>query len=366
MELTTTAYATAQRPAATLTFRPITADAIPRIAPFLAQAPVPICDYNVGNLLIWQPWYRYQYAIAQSTLFIKALSLTTPPQTAFLPPVGALPLSASLPMLQRYCHSRSIPLLLTAVPEPVIPYILAAAPGTIPEPLPDWADYLYDIHTLATFTGHAMNKKRNHLNRFQALYPQAVLQPLTPALIPEAVSFLHTLANSDATPSIDPCRDARPERPPKTPETTPCRDARPERPLITPELHADPFADHTDIDTIAEMGAFEAQQTIDTIRNWGNLPLFGAVLRTAPDGPIVALTAAEAIGDTLHTHIEKIDHTVPGAGPAITCLFARHALALHPGLHYSNRQEDCGDPGLRHAKQSLHPLTLLPKYNLGF
>lgn len=77
-------------------------------------------------------------------------------------------------------------------------------------------------------------------------------------------------------------------------------------------------------------------------------------------------TAAEIIGDTLIIHIEKMDHEVAGAGETINKLFAAEMLHRHPQLRYINREDDAGDPGLRYAKESYHPLRLLRKFNVRF
>ena len=65
-------------------------------------------------------------------------------------------------------------------------------------------------------------------------------------------------------------------------------------------------------------------------------------------------------------HIEKMNHEVAGAGETINKLFAAEMLHRHPGLRYINREDDAGDPGLRYAKESYHPLRLLRKFNVRF
>ena len=42
----------------------------------------------------------------------------------------------------------------------------------------DSYDYVYDIHDLADLKGKKYQKKRNHLNRFLATYPEHELIPL--------------------------------------------------------------------------------------------------------------------------------------------------------------------------------------------
>ena len=87
------------------------------------------------------------------------------------------------------------------------------------------------------------------------------------------------------------------------------------------------------------------------------------MLSTPSDG-IVAFTLGEVIGDTLYVHIEKMSHDIAGAGETINRLFASMMTTIHPSVQYINREEDVGDPGLRHAKESYHPLELLKKYNV--
>lgn len=69
---------------------------------------------------------------------------------------------------------------------------------------------------------------------------------------------------------------------------------------------------------------------------------------------------AEA-NDTLHVHVEKADHTIPGSGETIAHLFAADRLRHNPSLTIINRQDDAGSPALQAAKLSWHPLRLLPK-----
>ncbi len=111
------------------------------------------------------------------------------------------------------------------------------------------------------------------------------------------------------------------------------------------------------------MAEFEREQVLDVLRNFDDYPFEGAALRDGQNR-IVAFTAGEVCGDTLVLHIEKMKHSVSGAGETINNYFARYMLSRHPGITYINREDDSGDPGLRFAKQSYHPAMMLRKYNV--
>ena len=107
----------------------------------------------------------------------------------------------------------------------------------------------------------------------------------------------------------------------------------------------------------------EREQVFAVLDHYEEYPFKGVVLRV-PGRGIVAFAIGEIIGDTLYVHIEKMDHTVAGAGETINKMFASYMLDRNPGLRYINREEAVGDPGLRKAKESYHPAMVLAKYNV--
>lgn len=307
--------AVATRRAPLLSFKPVTADSIPAIKKILSKSGSRSCDYTVGGIVMWTSLFDYQYCIVQNTLFIKSLSEDGSGRTAFLFPAGDMPAQRKIELLRSYCRHEGIPLLLTAVPEDIMDSLRPFAPASITE-LTDWADYIYDATALASLTGKAYNKKRNHVNRFVADNPGYVLEDITAANRAELRRFFDGLGIESAK--------------------------------------ADP-----------EMAEFEWSCCADAIDRFADYGFTGALLRQG-DGRIAAFTMGEISGDTLVLHIEKIEHLVPGAGEAINKMFAEKMLALHPSLRYINREDDAGDPGLRQAKLTYHPAFMLRKYNVEF
>lgn len=301
-----------------LQFRPLTLADVPLINSLIQDTTSRTCDYTAGGIFMWVRAFAYEYCVVDDTLFIKGVSESDPSVTAFMLPAGALPLQRSVAMVQRYCREHGLPVVFSAVPEDRLDALLSVSSDARYEVLGDWSDYLYDIHALASLTGKKLNKKRNHVNRFMAEHPQAVLEPLSARNMSEAMLFMRR------------------------------------------NTAADSGADYRQADS----EEYEAGECMKVLENWNVYPFFGALLRTRPGGPVAALTAAEVVGDTLFVHIEKMDHEVAGAGETINRMFAALMLLRHPGLRYVNREEDCGDPGLRYAKESYHPVRLLHKYNV--
>ncbi len=296
-----------------LSFKPLHIADIDTLRPLLAQTCCRTCDFTVGGTFMWLEYFDYSYCIFNDTLFIKGVTEDDVSRPAFSIPVGKMGLEESVALLREYCAATGCRLIFSAVPEAFVAPLKALGASSVQQ-LADWSDYLYEASALATLSGKKLGKKRNHVNRFEAENPGYTFEPLTPELIPAVKEFF--LARH--------------------------------LPLSKPAL--------ADI---------EREQVMQVLSTPGLFGFEGAVLSTPANG-IVAFTLGEVKGDTLFVHIEKMDHEVNGAGETVNKLFAEMMTGRHPGLIYINREEDVGDPGLRHAKESYHPAELLAKYNVIF
>ena len=309
---------TATRPAVAdpLHFRPVTLGAVDDIRHCLTIDPGRTCDYTVGGIYMWVDYFNYRYCIVRDTLFIQGVSEDDLSRTAYSMPVGHMSLAESVELLKRHCRSVGERLRFSAVPGDKLRQFEAIGRCDVVQ-LNDWSDYVYDAEALATQSGNQLKKKRNHFNRFMADNPGSELTPLTLDDVDDAKSLILTLAATD--------------------------------------------------DEASPMASAERAQAVAVLDNWSvySHVFEGGVLRDAT-GRMVAFAIGEIIGDTLFVHIEKIDHSVAGAGETVNKLFAARITAMYPEVRYINREEDVGDPGLRAAKLSYHPLMLLPKYNVSY
>lgn len=293
-------------------FKPISVDSIAEIRAVLQHEQSRSCDYTVGGLALWIGWFNYEYCIVDDTLFIKGLSENNPHLTAFSMPIGKMNVDRAVDMLQHYCELHNMKFVLSAIPDDCMDKF--AHFGGIIEPLDAWSDYIYNAESLATLAGKKLQKKRNHVNRFIADNPHYKFEAITAENIGEVDRFFKALTATES-------------------------------------------------DDESLMAAYETNAVSRVLTNGNELGFEGALLRNE-DADIVAFTFGEVIGDTLHVHIEKMRHNVPGAGVAITKMFAAKMLELHPQIRYVNRQDDAGDEGLRQAKMSYNPAFILKKYNI--
>lgn len=297
-----------------LKFRPITLADIPLINGLLQTAMSRTCDYTVGGIFMWIDYFSYEYCVVNDTLFIKGRTENRRVETSFMLPVGAMPLQEAVGLVLDYCRAKNLRPVFSAVPADRIEALLSVlGPEASLEELEDWSDYLYDIRALSTFTGKHLSKKRNHVNQFVQANPHWAFEPLSYELLPEVELFFEGNRMGEK-------------------------------------------ADES-------MADYEHEECRRVLNHLSSYPFEGAVLR-GESGEIVAFALGEVIGDTLYVHIEKMNHEVPGAGAMICKLYSAYMLQRHPGLRYANREEDCGDPGLRNAKMQYHPEALLEKYNV--
>ena len=167
---------------------------------------------------------------------------------------------------------------------------------------------MYETEKLASLAGKKLHGKRNHINKFKALYPDWSYEPLNDDNVEDCFQMALKWRNKNG------CED-------------------------DPEKNA------------------EMCVTLNSLRLYKELGLKGGVLKA--DGKIVAFTVGEPVSDdTFVVHIEKAFAEVDGAYPMINQQFVQHECMEY---EYVNREEDTGAEGLRKAKLSYRPAFLEEK-----
>ena len=104
----------------------------------------------------------------------------------------------------------------------------------------------------------------------------------------------------------------------------------------------------------------EMDATVDALAQADVLGLEGVVVTV--EGIVRAFAVGERLNrETAVCHFEKADHFMEGLSQLVNREFAR---LLFNDCRYVNREQDLGEPGLRNAKLSYHPVELVRKFRV--
>lgn len=262
------------------------------------------CNYTFANLIGWQFRYNTEVCVRQDTVVLR---YTFNGRQAYMVCTTA-PLPPEL--IQALYDDSNDDLTLIGLEDTQVRQLSTSCPqfSFSITPVRDQYDYIYRRTHLATLHGRHLSAKRNHIHRFRAEHPDFEYRPLTPEL-------------------FDECR------------------------RLTGIWQEQKDAS----DTIA----IERQVMENILSNWDTLGMTGGSIFI--DNHMVAFTYGAAVTtDTLDVCAEKADRHIEGTFAIINQQFAQH---LPEQYTYLNREEDMGIPGLRQAKLSYHPETLLT-YNV--
>ncbi len=295
-----------------LDFQPITEADMPKIAPFLKKNPSRLCDFTTVNLFVWAGRFYQAYAILDDMLFLK-LEAYDGGAPLYAPPIGDGDFKQALCRLQQHAAESGMPFRLSLVGEDQLP-LIADALGTQwrASASRDWCDYVYDAKAMAAYEGKAYAKQRNHLRRFERLYPSYRVEILSSHHRPSIESFLQSFA-----------------------------------------------AQKDDLDDFARE---ELDVTACALSHQETVGLCGVVLYA--EDRLVGFAAGCRSDDTLFVNFEKADIAFEGAYQMLVKAFAERYV--DENIRYINREEDCGVPGLRRSKLAYHPVRLLGKFTLSF
>lgn len=290
-----------------ISFKDITLADKDTITSFTMKSDRRNCDLSFSNLCSWRFLYDTKFAVADNFLVFK---FWAGEQLAYMMPIGTGDLKAILRKLIEDADKEKQSFCMLGV----CSNMRVDLETTLPSQFVftedrDYADYIYLKSDLSTLKGKKFQSKRNHINRFRNTYPDYEYTPITPDRIQE-------------------CLDLEAE-----------------------------WCKVNNCDQQEGTGN-ERRALIYALHNFEALGLTGGILHV--NSKIVAFTFGMPINhETFGVHVEKADTTIDGAYAMINYEFANR---IPEQYIYINREEDLGIEGLRKAKLSYQPVTILEKY----
>lgn len=276
------------------------------ISSYFAKAPGRSCERTFVNVYLWSRHYKVKFAVIEDALVFRDEG----DGFAFSYPAGKdEAVKKALEALMEYCRERKCPFRLYNVTEEHFAQLCGWFPDRFQIRYDrDAADYVYETEKLATLAGKKLHGKRNHINKFKALYPDWSYESLNDDNVEECFQMALKWRNQNG------CND--------------------------------------DAEKNAEMCV-----TLNSLRLYKELGLRGGVLKIGEK--IAAFSVGEPLcSDTFVVHIEKAFPDIEGAYPMINQQFVLHECMDYT---YVNREEDTGAEGLRKAKLSYRPVFMVEK-----
>ncbi len=273
---------------------------------YFFEAPGRSCERTFVNVFLWSRHYKVKFAVIEDALVFRDES----DGYAFSYPAGEPEaVKRALEAVMEYCREHECPFRLYNVTPEHFDQMEKWFPGRFQiEYVRDVADYVYETEKLATLAGKKLHGKRNHINRFKALYPDWSYEKMDDGNVEECFQMALKWRNQNG------CDD--------------------------------------DAEKNAEMCV-----TLNSLRLYKELGLRGGILRV--NGEIAAFSMGEPLcSDTFVVHIEKAFAEIEGAYPMINQQFVQHECMDYT---YVNREDDAGSEGLRKAKLSYRPAFMVEK-----
>lgn len=293
-----------------LQFKPILITDKAKIDRSLQRSGKRSSDYAFANLFSWKHFYRTEWCENGGYLIFR-FHISGSEKIAYLEPLGDGDLENILKEIRNDADGFKQPLRFTALSEAFVEKVKAMPilQGFHFYKNRDLANYVYSAESLRALPGKKFHAKRNHIAKFEQLYPECKPRGLTK----DDYTTVHEI--------LDKWMSA----------------------LITPSLSV----------------RMEGEMIETAFKNFDALGLRGMVL--CANGKAVAFAFGSMVSsDTFCVHVEKASDEYEGAFAKINQATAQ---SLPECIKFINREEDLGIPNLRRAKLSYHPENLLETYS---
>ncbi|MCK9181757.1 MAG: GNAT family N-acetyltransferase [Fibrobacteraceae bacterium] len=290
-------------------FKPISLADRPIFEKYLKKSEKQDCSYAFANLFAWKHLYHTLWCEKDGFL-ITRFHIAGSEKIAYLEPLGNGDLEQILSEIKSDADAVKQPLRLAALSNR---FFENAQKSNILKDFyfyknRDLANYIYSAEKLRSLSGKSLHSKRNHIAKFEELYPECKGRTLTREDFPAIQRILDKWSSNQEEENST---------------------MKMEREMIRTALE-----------------------------NYEALGLHGVIL--CANGKAVAFSFGSMINsDTFCVHVEKADEDYKGAFARINQVMAE---SLPKSVKYINREEDLGLLNLRKAKLSYHPETIAEEY----
>ncbi len=274
------------------------------LAKYFNQTNIKICDISAGTRYLWGNEYTVDYSIVNNTLIMKD---TANYKNYFYYPLGENAQGA-LEEIEKYSLARYGELNFCCIDQATLEILKNRYFDIEYTYDRDWCDYIYNYQDFVTYFGKRFSGQRNHVNKFKNLYGNYLFRELTENDFSFIKSFIEKY----------------------------------QRQAMLSRWTA----------------VQEDKNVLDFALNFSQLNQRAGGIFYGEE--LIALAIGEVIGDTLIVHVEKGLKEYNGVYPTLAQEFAKMFSGCE--LKYINREEDCGDMGLRTSKTQYHPIEIREKY----
>ncbi len=276
---------------------------IGQIKEYFKQSEISFCDISLGVKFMWRDEYVIDFCILSDTLIMK--ETCSEYSNVFYYPIGK-DIDGGLQAIENYCRENFIRLEFCCIDDKRAELLRSRYFDVKIYHDRDWDDYIYTAEQFKTYAGKKLSGQRNHVNKFKKLYPDYRFKVVEQQDFPLIFEFL-------------------------------------EQYKLNPNM--------------TEGALEEVEKAKEYLQSVFTLNQLAGVITV--NGKVVALSIGEVVGDTLIIHVEKGLTSYSGAYPTMASEFAKAFAG--DGVKYINREEDCGDLGLRTSKTQYKPLEIKNK-----
>ncbi|MFH1390076.1 MAG: phosphatidylglycerol lysyltransferase domain-containing protein [Candidatus Margulisiibacteriota bacterium] len=285
-------------------FKSIELSDLPLISEHLSRYQPEICELSATNLYIWHNFDRGAYTFINDNLCLKVHLVGDAPY--FLEPIGIkmIPETVELCLKETGRLSRVSERLLRQLP---LSKIRAHC-------LRSQNDYLYETSSLAEYKGGHFDGKRNHVKRFDKLYPDHVYVSIDQSSKAAVIALFEKW-----------------------------------------------FAARKETHFFQKLAyGAQRQALLNSFDHFNELGLIGGGLIAGGELKSFAI-GSRLNSNTVTAHFQYSDPTAPGATQTLWQKACKEAFSKFARINF---EQDLGIPGLRKSKLSYHPKKIEKKYEI--